>query len=315
MLKCYSGVTSYIIRASVLQELTSVQASLDESYSTAADAHLNILDLSSSHLAGIEDTSELKNYILAAKQQVEMMQNKRAKTNIEYSRKITEMERLVKERTGVSATHLSQDAAIRKAQSTSSSDYISTTTGGTEFANLPDQISSNSSFSHPGFQLDTSANFQPRYPISGSNLQPGVSANQYKQLTSASGFSNGLHLTPRLTPPVENGYASPHTHNLSSGGLPSDFSDIEGSDVPDSLSLKVRSLTNSGRGTSTPKLKLSPRELTEDRSAMKGTAGSVLTLESENAALRAELHIINSDRSSLHQVAHCVSYVCFVRYM
>lgn len=61
--------------------MSTVQASLDDSYSSA-DAQLNLLDLSSSDLMSLNDTSELRNYILAAKRQLEMMQNKRAKTNI-----------------------------------------------------------------------------------------------------------------------------------------------------------------------------------------------------------------------------------------
>ena len=63
------------------QELSAVQASLDDSYNSA-DAQLNLLDLSASDLMSMNDASELRNYILAAKRQVEMMQNKRAKSNI-----------------------------------------------------------------------------------------------------------------------------------------------------------------------------------------------------------------------------------------
>ena len=58
-----------------------MQASLDDSYSSA-DAQLNLLDLSAADLMSMNDTSELRNYIMAAKRQVEMLQNKRAKSNI-----------------------------------------------------------------------------------------------------------------------------------------------------------------------------------------------------------------------------------------
>lgn len=64
-----------------MQDLSAVQTSLDDSYSSA-DAQLNLLDLSAADLMSINDASELRNYILAAKRQVEMMQNKRAKSNI-----------------------------------------------------------------------------------------------------------------------------------------------------------------------------------------------------------------------------------------
>ena len=70
-----------IYKPLIFQEIATVQASLDDSFQSQ-DAQLNLLDLSSSDLMSMSDVSKLKNYILAAKKQLEMMQQQRAKTNL-----------------------------------------------------------------------------------------------------------------------------------------------------------------------------------------------------------------------------------------
>lgn len=117
-----------------------------------------------------------------------------------------------------------------------------------------------------------------------------------------------LRYIPPITsnrPTTSNQYASAppggqalHQLHSDSSNLPFDISDIELADSQDSLSLRVQSLTNRP-GTSTP-TRNSPRVSKSPSPPSAGTKMSAIELE--NAALKAELDIINSDRNSLHKV-------------
>lgn len=103
-------------------------------------------------------------------------------------------------------------------------------------------------------------------------------------------------------------------HNASSNQMPSPtplFSsaadtlhtdDLE--DEADSLSLKVRSLTcETFTSYSVPKpdsFDEQPSMVPQNKPVM--VDNHLVEIEKENASLRAELHLINADRASLHQV-------------
>lgn len=87
--------------------------------------------------------------------------------------------------------------------------------------------------------------------------------------------------------------------------IPSDISDIDLAEAPDTLSLKVQSLTNRP-GTSTPTRKISPQSTlgrSYQATERSPSGAKMSTIETENAALRAELDNLNVDRHVLHKVS------------
>ena len=222
------------------------------------------------------------------------------------------MEQLIKERTGTSSS--APTTTISKApQSTSGSEPVSTTT--TEFSALPDKLDINSSFTSASkaasFLLDTSGS-QPPAPVPQSyrtghdnasqvlGVSPGKSALYNARSPPVSRFS---HTYSAVSARPHTMYTHPSFSTPAS--IPSDLSDIEHSEVPDSLSMKVLSLTN-GQGTSTPNHRLSPREGADAQVyvATNQKQGERMTqIESENAALKAELEFIHSDRTALQKVS------------
>ncbi|XP_067935428.1 interaptin-like [Watersipora subatra] len=343
-------------RNKILQaDLTAVQTSLDDSY-TSADAQLNLLDVSAADIMSINDASQLRDYILAAKRQVEMMQSKRAKSNIEYSRKIFEMEKLMKEKQGDSseAPSCTGSASIKST--------IDSKSAATDYAGLPESFTlNNSSLLAASLHNDTNhvsgdsllmhskkIDNLPRVPESGSstplhsypthhshmapnNVQKhsvlpaeaehtlhklttghssGYPVDMPQQVAGASSSTHSQHLKLRYIPSHNshvkvNDFHSPKPHATTEQArkfppdnlqVPSDISDIDLASSHDSLSLKVRSLTNRP-GTSTP-----TKNHVLGTSYQSGREGARMSaIESENAALKAELDILNTDRNSLHK--------------
>lgn len=146
----------------------------------------------------------------------------------------------------------------------------------------------------PGYNSDTSKQVvQPQKALTIERL-PHLTTSD----TTHSQFSK-----LRYIPPSETDVALASDRLPAELLLPADVSDIELSDAPDNLSLKVQSLTNNRPGTSTP-TRTSP---TVDRGHSSGSYNSLSgtkmsAIESENAALRAELHHLSSDRNALRKV-------------
>ena len=248
------------------------------------------------------------------------------------------MSELVKSRSGTSSdVPSSSDAESKPPQSIiSSGDHQSSNT---DFVKLPPRIDMNSSFSSAAMATTMIDNHQTPQPIRRQEVltpQPDWSTSSQSKFTPMAQSSNQIYSQPQSTnhhhyhPQQQAPLPYQHQVHLAaprqsfgdmSSGQPagmmpsdmSDISDIDGCAVPDSLSLKVHMLTNRP-GTSTP-----TRDFTAGSHVSSGYTGSQISglhqrtsnhrigttmsaIESENAALRAELEMINSDRNHLHQV-------------
>lgn len=243
------------------------------------------------------------------------------------------MSKLVKDRSGTSSDAPSNsDTESRPPQSTiSSGDQQSTNT---DFVRLPPKIDMNSSFSSAAMAASMMDNTtsQPIRRHEVTSQQPDWSTTSQSRFAPMTESSNHAYSRPQSTNQHLYSAQQPSLHHQSQRMAPplnydqvtaaqpagimqphlSDISDIDG--AADSLSLKVHMLTNRP-GTSTPTRDLSSgtyvpsgyrasiMPVRQKDTLVHREAGPTLSaIDSENAALRAELEMINSDRTHLYQV-------------